>query len=304
MKQPEDHVTIDVLTIGSIHLDHQFSVDELPGPGETVVARSAQRGLGGKGANQAVAASRAGASSAFFGFVGDDPQSADMLRRLEGLGVDVSAVVTVEGAESGSAIVLRDARGENQIVVNSGAGAEGQVTDASLADQIARARVLVLQGELPPVLSVRAARLAHDLNVRLVINLAPVSASFDDVLHLADPLVVNEVEAAQLLGGDTRYEDDSLAPRLGHLAKSVVVTLGARGAVYLEAGSAHHVPAPVARQVLDTTGAGDAFVGSLAAALARGEALGRAVGDAVVAASLSVERLGAAEAYPVFGGAS
>jgi ribokinase len=303
MKQPNDGVTIDVLTIGSIHLDHQFSVAALPGPGETVVARSAQRGLGGKGANQAVAAARAGARSALLGFVGDDPQSVDMLQTLRRLGVDVSAVVTVEGAESGSAIVVRDTQGENQIVVNSGAGAEGRVTDASLAEQIARARVLLLQGELPSVLSVRAARLAHDSNVRLVINLAPV-ASFDDVLHIADPLVVNEVEAAQLLGGETGNEDDSLALRLGHLAKTVVITLGARGAVYLENGSVHHVAAPVARQVVDTTGAGDAFVGSLAAALARGEVLGDAVRRAVVAASLSVERVGAAEAYPVFGAGS
>jgi ribokinase len=303
MKQPNDDVTIDVLTIGSIHLDHQLSVDALPGPGETVVAHSAQRGLGGKGANQAVAASRAGARSALFGFVGDDPQSVDILQRLQGLGVDVSAVVTVEGAETGSAIVVRDAQGENQIVVSSGAGAEGRVTDAYLAGQIARARVLVLQGELPSVLSVQAARLAHDFNVRLVINLAPV-ASFDGVLHLADPLVVNEVEAAQLLGGDAHYVDDSLALRLGDLAKTVVVTLGARGAVYLENGSVQRVPAPTARQVIDTTGAGDAFVGSLAAALARGEALSHAVGLAVAAASLSVEKLGAAETYPVFGAAS
>ncbi|SFN34829.1 PfkB family carbohydrate kinase [Mycetocola miduiensis] len=299
MKHPNDGVAVDVLTIGSIHLDHQFSVDALPGPGETVLALSAQRGLGGKGANQAAAASRAGARSAFFGFVGDDPQSADILQRLHGLGVDVSAVVTVQGAESGSAIVVRDAKGENQIVVNSGAGAEGRVTDASLADQISKARVLVVQGELPSVLSVRAARLAHELNVRLVINLAPV-ASFDGVLQWADPLVVNEVEAAQLVGGDARHTDETLVLRLGDLAKTVVVTLGARGAIYLENGSVRRVPARVARQVVDTTGAGDAFVGSLAAALARGAALGQAVGVAVVAASLSVENLGAAETYPMF----
>jgi ribokinase len=295
----------DVLTVGSVHLDQRYLVDALPRAGETTVARSASQGLGGKGANQAVAAARAGVRSALVGFVGTDTSSQYLLDQLTRLGVDVSGVIQVPDSCAGSAVVLCDLAGENQIVVNPGANALGDVPDSRLRATVARTRVLVLQGETPVPLSQRAAQAADDLGVLMVVNLAPV-VDLGPVLRLADPLVVNEVEAAQLLDLPVGPERAAvwLADALGGRARSVVVTVGAQGAAYAYDGQVRHVAAPPVPSVVDTTGAGDAFVGVLAAMLARDMTLADAVERAVRAASSSVQFVGAAESYPSFGGLS
>ncbi|MDN4612821.1 ribokinase [Leifsonia sp. F6_8S_P_1B] len=286
------------MTIGSINLDHQVCVDILPRRGETVISRSLNQGVGGKGANQAVAAARAGARSALIGFIGDDAQSRGILERLQVLGVDVSGVIAVAGVPSGSALVVREVSGENFIVVNSGANAAGDLPLSELENAIVRAEVVVVQGELPPEVTGLVIDTAGRLGTRVVVNLAPVT-SIGGAIRWADPLVVNEVEAAQLL--DTVETDGvELAKQLRERVRSVVVTLGARGAVYTEGADVLHVPAPRVDDIVDTTGAGDATVGVLAAHLARGESLGRAVEHAVRAGSASVRFAGAAEGYPSF----
>jgi ribokinase len=291
---------IHVLTIGSIHLDQHLLVSALPRSGETVIAHAVSHGLGGKGANQAVAAARAGARSEMVGFVGDDGSAAELLARLSALGVGTGGVISVHHTDSGAAMVTRDVDGANQIVVSPGASAMGEISDHALAEPIGRARVVVLQGEIPPAITRRAAAIAADRAVRTVINLAPV-VDLGAELGVADPLIVNEIEARQLLGGRGDAADDvDLARRLGDRARSVVVTLGDRGAVFSSPDGGCLVAAPKPVRVVDTTGAGDAFVGALAARLALGISLEGAVRFAVAAATRTVEAAGAAESYPLF----
>lgn len=152
---PEHQQDIDVLTIGSIHLDQQFLVQDLPQAGETVMASSVLRGLGGKGANQAVAVARSGAHSGLIGFVGADAAAYDLLTRLQTLGVDTTGVVSVDGSESGAAAVVRALDGTNQIIVSAGASAEGDLSDDLLRDAISRCKVVILQGEISPSLRAR-----------------------------------------------------------------------------------------------------------------------------------------------------
>ncbi|WP_041542939.1 PfkB family carbohydrate kinase [Catenulispora acidiphila] len=300
-----------VVVIGSINVDEVVGVAELPAPGETVLGRERATGLGGKGANQAVAAAVAGAGAgdsggrvALVGAVGADERGAMALEQLAEYGVDTSMVARLDGIASGRALVILSDAGENEIIVIGGAN---QAFDAGALsrDTLCDAAVMVVQGEVAPSVNRAALRLAAELGVRAVVNLAPVQDLGEELAH-ADPLVVNEIEAAQLLeaGAELTGLQDvtDAAPRLRSLARSVLVTLGASGAVLITADAIDHVCAPRPDRVRDTTGAGDALVGVLAAALAQGFEVRAAVERAVRAASLSVTEVGAAASYRAFRG--
>ncbi|MEY9909846.1 ribokinase [Catenulispora sp. MAP12-49] len=291
-----------VVVIGSINVDEVVGVAELPTPGETVHGRERATGLGGKGANQAVAAAVAGGEVALVGAVGADERGATALEQLRGYGVDTSMVATLDGTPSGRALVILSEAGENEIIVIGGAN---QALDDSVLKQdvLREAAVMVVQGEVSPTVNRAALRLAAERGVRAVVNLAPVQ-DLGAELAGADPLVVNEIEAGQLIGSELGTVPDvtDAAPRLRGLARSVLVTLGASGAVLITGEAVDHVPAPRPDQVRDTTGAGDALVGVLAAALAEGFELRAAVERAVRAASLSVAEVGAAASYEAFRG--
>lgn len=295
-----------VAVFGSANLDVVIRGGGLPGDGETVLAQSATWGLGGKGANQAVAAARAGADAAFVGAVGAGDDGERLRRMLRAAGVDVTRLRTVDDAASGLAVIFLAEDGENRIVVVPGANHRVGVADArAAADLISSSDVLVVQGELPVEATRAAVRLAHESGVRTVVNLAPVFDLGADLAY-ADPLVVNEVEAGQLIECQLSTAADVLAagPVFRALARSVVVTLGAEGAVLFvraQRGEAVRIPAPFVAEVRDTTGAGDAAVGVLAAALAAGLPLAGAAASAVAAGSLSVAVEGAAGSYPDFG---
>jgi len=199
-------------------------------------------------------------------------------------------------------MIVVDERGQNQIVVSSAANAAVTPTSADVAHAVIEASdVLVVQGELAADATVRAVHTAERAGVRVIVNLAPY---FDLVPELAcaDPLVVNEVEASQVLGVEVDGLESALAlaPRLLKSSRSAVVTIGAEGAVLVTTDEVVHIPAPFVDSVTDTTGAGDAFVGVLSAALAGARPLRDAVRSAVAAATLSVQFLGAAERYPDF----
>lgn len=309
----ERAVSQRVVVIGSINVDEVVGVAVLPAPGETVLGRERATGLGGKGANQAVAAAVAGAVSvagdsggqvALVGAIGADERGAMALEQLAEYGVDTSMVATLDGIASGRALVILSDAGENEIIVIGGAN---QAFDAGALsrDTLHDAAVMVLQGEVAPSVNRAALRLAAELGVRAVVNLAPVQDLGEELAH-ADPLVVNEIEAAQLLetGAELTGLQDvtDAAPRLRNLARSVLVTLGASGAVLITADAIDHISAPNPDRVRDTTGAGDALVGVLAAALAQGFELRAAVERAVRAASLSVTEVGAAASYQAFQG--
>lgn len=295
----------DLVMVGSANVDLVVRSERLPGPGETVLGSDLAIHPGGKGANQSVAAARLGARVAFVGRVGSDGHGAFVLDTLRAAGVDVSHV-RVADAPTGTALITVDSGGDNTIVVSPGANGRVSPADVEAAGPVlARTSVLCLQMEIPHETVVAAVR-AWPAGGRVVVNLAPPAPLPSDVLARCDPLVVNEHEAAYLLrvAGDVEgaLDDTSstlmVARALLELGpRSVVVTLGASGAVAADAGGAEHVPAPRVRAV-DTTGAGDAFCGALAVRLAGGWSLLDAVRFATRVGAAAVRATGAQSSFP------
>lgn len=294
------HTPASVVVVGSIHADVIVRVEHLPLQGETVIGRDRTDALGGKGANQAVAAARTGVSVAMVGAVGADTEGQSIRARLSTAGVDIDAVISLADCGTGRAFVWVDDEGENSIVVVSGANTRVDAAlIASAAGLIAAADVLVLQGEIHAEPTLAALYTAHRAGKRVVLNLAPFS-DLGLALRHANPLIVNEVEAAQLLGRIIRTMNEEVAREVGTYAQSAVITLGAQGALVVVGDEVRHIPAPYASVITDTTGAGDAFVGVLAAALASGCTLFDAATLAARAATASIGVAGAGDQYPAF----
>ncbi len=279
-------MTPAVCVVGSVNLDIVVAVGHHPAPGETVAGTTRTDHHGGKGANQAVAAARAGARTSVVGRVGDDDAGRALRQGLHLEGVDTALLGTDPVAPSGTALIAVAADGENTIIVV--AGANGQVGEDDVQrghEVIAEADVVLLGHEVPDAAIAAAARTARGT---VVLNPAPARAVAPDVLQRVGVLVPNRTELAQLSGREGAPE--VLARELHH---TVVVTLGAEGALLVTRDApAVHVPAPqVAAR--DTTGAGDCFCGTLAARLAHGDTLADATARAVAAAAESVTRPGA-----------
>jgi ribokinase len=275
-----------VLVVGSINADLVVTLDALPAPGETVIGGRFARHGGGKGANQAVASARAGAGVRFVGAVGDDDFGAAAVVELEAQDIDVGAVARMPDEPTGVALIAVDRDGRNQIAVASGANARvdaAMVEEALEATPLTGADVCLLGFEVPDEAIVAAGQAAARAGAWIVLNPAPARAIPDALLGLGVVLTPNAREA-KTLGGPHR-----LAARTGG---PVIVTLGADGALLLDGDNETPLPAP-AVDALDTTGAGDAFNGVLAAGLAAGLDLEDAARRAVEAASASVRRAGA-----------
>lgn len=273
-----------VVVVGSANLDLVVSAPVLPRPGETVLGHDFRMVPGGKGANQAVAAARAGADCAFIGAVGDDPFAARLGAHLAESGVDIAGLRTVPGP-SGVALIAVDDAAENLIVV--AAGANASLTGLTGADRAAvtAADVVLCQLEIP----LRAVSEAMTAAPFAILNAAPARTLPPDLLAAADLLVVNETEAATL--GGAAADLLAVVPR-------VVVTLGARGAEYADRdGTRLAVPAPRVGAV-DTTAAGDAFCGALAVAWAEGRPVPAALRWACAAGAACATRPGAGTALP------
>ncbi|ARE40616.1 Ribokinase [Rhodovulum sp. P5] len=272
-----------VYCLGSINADHVYSVPHLPVPGETIAAHGLTRGLGGKGANQSVAAARAGADVVHIGAVGPDGDWA--VARLAGFGIDTAPVAVVEDP-TGHAIINVGADGENAIVIYPGANLrQGDARIAAALAQAGPGDTLLLQNETSH--QVQAACLAAAQGLRVIYSAAPFDLdAVASVLPHVSLLAVNAIEAAQL--------DAAFGAARG---AEVIVTEGAQGACWRFDGGEVRVPAfPV--QAVDTTGAGDCFIGSVAAALDRGLDRAGALRFASAAAALQVTRLGTADAIP------
>lgn len=289
-----------VFVVGSINLDQLITVDRHPLPGETCLASGVQHFPGGKGANQAVAAARMGASVLMGAAVGRDAAGKVLAESLADEGIDVSHLVT-RGDHSGSAVLLVSSQGENSIVVVPASNGEFSGEDVAwLRDEISAEDYLVLQLEIPVPTVAAAIRAAQAKGATVVLNAAPMT-EISDLLPGVDVLVVNQIEASELLGApvESTAEDAQRAARAlsGKHALSCVVTMGALGAVFADGEHAERIPSePVS--VVDTTGAGDTFVGVLAASLASGADLASAVRLAVRAASLTCTSFGAQSAMP------
>jgi len=289
-----------VVVLGSANLDAYAQVPAIPAPGETVLADGPEMRTGGKGLNQAVAAARAGASTVFLGAVGGDDAARLLLDEAETAGIDTSVVRRVPGP-SGTAWIILQADGENSIVVLGAANRSVTTLLPRERDEIARARVLVLQLETPMSAVVEAAAVARAHETTVVLNASPVGELGAELLGAVDVLVVNEHEASQIGGG---AEPEPAATGLLEFVGAVVVTLGADGALIVDRGGRRHI-AGVPARAIDTTGAGDTFAGVLAATLASDSAaptepasLDRAVARAVVAGAIAVEHAGAVAAIP------
>jgi ribokinase len=273
-----------VVVVGSANVDLILPVQRIPRPGETVLAGSLTRGPGGKGANQAVAAARAGATTAFVASLGDDESGGLLRDALSEAGVDL-ALVSSTTTPTGTAIITVDADGENAITVAPSANAELELSAASIA-AIQQAEVVLAQLEIPFDIVRAAARASR----YFVLNAAPAAELDDDLLAEVDLLVVNEHEAAIVGGSDPA----ALLQRV----PAAVVTLGGDGALVLARGAAQVRVPGVQVEVVDTTAAGDTFCGVLAAALASGQGMTDAVRRANAAASLSVQTAGAIPSVP------
>lgn len=289
-----------VCVIGSANVDYAVRVPRLPRPGETVTGGDLLRDLGGKGANQAVAARRLGAEVRMLGGVGTDAAGEEIRARLAALGIGVDGLVTVP-APTGAALIFVDAAGANQIAVAP--GANHALTGAALAPHagaIAWAEVVVCQLELPLPVVRWALGEARRNGVATILNPAPARDLDDELLHLARYLTPNETEAGRLAevevsGLETARKAGERLVERG--AEVVIVTLGAEGALVCGRESPVHYPAfPVA--AVDTTAAGDAFTGALAAGIAAGETLEQALPLANAAAALTCTGPGAQASLP------
>ncbi len=287
-----------MVVFGSANVDLTVHTERAPGPGETVLGHGFGQGNGGKGANQAMAATRMGATTSFVGRIGDDPLGARLAESLAAAGVDTGGLVSVSGTPTGVAVIVVDASADNRIVVAPGANAALDGTDLSaLTAALDGAAVLLLQLEVPMTGVLAAAREARRRGVTVVLDPAPVPPAGvpDELLQLTSIVTPNQHEAALLVG------DDDVTAALAALrqrgAETAVVTLGAAGARWSGPAGDGVAPAP-AVTAIDTTGAGDAFNGALAAALAEGLDLATAIRWGVTAGALAVTRAGAQDAMP------
>jgi ribokinase len=291
----------DVFVLGSINQDFVLKIERRPEPGETVTNAELSTGNGGKGANQSAAAALLGASVTILGRVGDDEFGEPLVRALRDKGVDTGLVEEVRDVSTGAAFITVTPDGENAITVAPGANRSLTPDDvAAAAEAIGGASVFVAQMEIPVETVLRAVEVAAERDVRPLVNLAPTFEVPRELLGKLDPLAVNEHEAAFLLGDRVEGVEGALsaAPELLSLGpRSAVITVGEAGAVFAQDRAVQHLAAPKV-DVVDTTGAGDAFVGALATRLARGDSLGDAVAYAVRAGAAAVTKEGAQGALP------
>lgn len=287
-----------IVVFGSINIDLVTQVERLPGAGETVLGPSYAVHPGGKGANQALAARRAGAEVALIGATGRDGFGEEALSLLAADGVDLSHVARVD-APTGAAFIAIDRQGANQIIVAAGANAEAR-PDALQRLPLGPQDILLLQREVPEEACLEAARLMKQAGGCVILNLAPAGPPSPMLLAFVDILIVNEHEAlvlAETLGWAER-EPDAIAQRLdGERGIAGVATLGAAGVVSWQGGTRQRLEAPRVT-VVDTVAAGDSFTGAFAAALAAGDDLARALQQGLAAGSLACTQAGAQPSIP------
>lgn len=290
-----------ILVIGSSNTDMVVKADRLPAPGETVLGGAFLMAAGGKGANQAVAAARLGAEVVFIAKVGDDIFGRQAVELFKQEGIDTSCIATDAGYPSGVALISVDGRGENCIVVASGANANFLPGDLAAAEEkIKNAAFILMQLEIPLATVEYVAGVAAGHRVPVILNPAPACALPDELLRKVMVLTPNQKEA-EMLTGVTITNKGSAEKAARALADKgvgvVVITLGAEGALMLADKQLAWIAAPTVKAV-DTTAAGDVFCGALTVALSEGRAMKEAVAFACTVAALSVTRMGAQSSAP------
>jgi ribokinase len=287
-----------IVVVGSFNMDLVILSPRLPHVGETVAASRFFTGPGGKGSNQAVAAARLGANVTFVGRIGQDAFGDAAMELWKGEGINTQYVVRDPKAATGVASIMVDNHGENMIAVALGANSQLTREDVDAAsDAIESADVMLIQLEIDHTVAAYALRLARKLKTPTILNPAPATNLPMEILVYPDYLTPNEGELEQIYGEHSIYEDDSADYLLASDEQVVIVTMGAQGARWISRGGTAGVPTfPV--DVIDTTGAGDAFNGALAVALAEGQTVTDAITFANATAALCVTRAGATGSMP------
>jgi ribokinase len=292
---------LDVVVVGSVNMDLVARTPRMPAPGETIAGSRFATVSGGKGANQAVAAARLGARTAMVGCVGDDVFGEQLRGVLRADGVDCGLLRVCKGSSSGVAVIVVDEAGRNGIVIVAGANGELSRDDVDRGEAlVAEAKIVALQLEVPLDTVQYAAARARALGKLVVLTPAPAQPLPSSLLRDVDYLVPNEIEAQALSGVEVASPAGAIeAGRrlLSGGARNVLVTLGASGVVVVTSEGAEHHPAPEVKAV-DTTAAGDTFIGGLCAVLVEGRPLRAAIAFAQAAAAISVTRFGAQSSIP------
>lgn len=288
----------DILVIGSLNTDLVVRAPRFPQPGETISGEDLQTFPGGKGANQAVAAARLGTSVSMLGRVGKDDFGDYLLNNLQANKVDTQYVQR-DDASTGTAIIVVDANGQNSIVLSAGANGGVHPKDVTTA-ALSEFKLLLLQLEIPIETVLFAARRGKESGLRVLLNPAPARSLPEELLSLSDFLVPNETELS-LLTNQTVNDIESAGKAakllLDRGPQTVIVTLGANGALMVTKEMTQHIP-PFKVNVVDTTAAGDAFIGGFASALLQNKPLDEAVRNACACGALATTKVGAQPSLP------
>lgn len=291
-----------VVVLGSINVDTTYHVERFPQPGETISAKSKSSAPGGKGANQAVAAVRSGAKTSFIGAVGSDNEGQYMLEALKENGIDTHHIMVDKYHGTGTAAVTLDAEGQNDIMIYGGAN-QAMTTDVldGIDDVLDDADFLISQFETPQAVTLAAFKMAKEQGVTTILNPAPAHDIIPELLKYTDVIAPNESECALLTGIEIADEDSMLASAeyfQSRGVKHLLITLGSKGVFYATPNGHGLVPAFKVKAV-DTTAAGDTFIGALSSQLK--DNLSN-VADALVyaqrASSLTVQQMGAMPSIP------
>jgi ribokinase len=289
----------NILVIGSLNADLVVRAPHFPAPGETIHGENLATFPGGKGANQAVAAARLGGQVAMIGRVGMDAFGSTLIDNLNRNKVDVRRVIRDETTPTGTAVIVVDSHGQNSIVLSY--GANGRVSPADITpDSFDDSSLLLLQFEIPIETVVHCANLARRKGLRILLNPAPALPLPDELLKAADFILPNETELSLLTGktiGDLASIEAASRSLVVRGAHNIVVTLGANGALIVNKDGSQHIPAYEIK-VVDTTAAGDAFVGGLAVGMLNGKSLEDAVQYACACGALAVTKFGAQPSLP------
>ncbi|KAL7639203.1 UNVERIFIED_CONTAM: hypothetical protein RMT77_010737 [Armadillidium vulgare] len=294
-----------VVVVGSCMIDLISYTEVLPKAGETIFGSSFKIGFGGKGANQCVAASRLGCETALVACVGDDTFGENYLKSLDDDGINKEYVTTVGNVSTGVATIVVDGKGENSIIIVGGANQKMTINDVLKAESVIKnSKVVVCQGEIAEASTKMALSLGRKHEVLTLMNAAPADSNMDkEIYALSDIFCVNETEAEILTG--VKVNSITEAKRACELLKEkgcleVIITLGSEGAVYHWKEGLEHIPAPRINNVVDTTGAGDAFVGALSYFLSQSSELSRSemIKRSCEVASVSIQSKGTQTSFP------
>ncbi|MDC7953986.1 ribokinase [Liquorilactobacillus mali] len=291
-----------ITILGSINVDVILEISRLPKPGETMPMKSLSTAGGGKGANQAIAAVRSGAATTFIGKVGDDAYGEKMLTILKENNIDTSSVIIKKGGQTGQAYILLQESGQNSIIINGGTNREITADDVIKAqNSIKNADFLIAQFEVDIERILEAFIIAHKNKVVTILNPAPAKDITDDLLKITDLIVPNEIEAQMMTG--IEITDENTAAEAAKIlrergVKNVIITLGSQGAYYLTENEDGLIPA-LKVNAIDTTAAGDTFIGALCSQLGNNLAnIKEAIKYATKASSITVQTLGAIPSIP------